>query len=65
MPHTLKSNTSSKRIPVNEAWEVKYWAETLGCSEAELIPAVKALFNKSSTGKTSNDSMGDLKRRSR
>ncbi len=65
MPHTLKSNTSSKRIPANEAWEVKYWAETLGCSEAELIPAVKAMFQKSLAGKSGNGNTGNNKMKSR
>lgn len=31
------------RINVNEAWEVQYWTKTLGCTEAELRAAVRAV----------------------
>jgi len=31
------------RINVNESWEVRWWTKQLGCTEAKLREAVKAV----------------------
>lgn len=36
-----KSTSGVRRIATNLAQEIKYWAEMLGCTEAEVMPAVK------------------------
>lgn len=33
----------SSRVNVNEDYEVRYWTQRLGCSEAQLHAAVKAV----------------------
>lgn len=35
----------SSKISLSEDWEVRYWTEELGCTEAELRAAVKAAGN--------------------
>ena len=44
MPYNLKSVPNAGSITTNEDWEIKYWAQVLGCSVAEVIPAVKAML---------------------
>lgn len=36
-----KGPQDSIRINVNEAWEVRYWCRTFGCTETVLRKAVK------------------------
>jgi hypothetical protein len=31
------------RVNVNESWELKYWCQKFGCTEAKLKEAVKAV----------------------
>ena len=63
MPYNLsKTAPGTARIATNEAWEIKYWAGTLGCSEAEVAPVVKAMLNKPATGKNINGNEGNGKR---
>jgi len=40
--HKRRPQDASK-INVHEDWEVRYWCKALGCSEAELKAAVKAV----------------------
>jgi hypothetical protein len=40
---TKKIPQDSSKVNVNEAWEVKYWCEKFGCTEARLKEAVRAV----------------------
>ncbi len=44
MPYNLKNNPTVESVTINEDWEIKYWAQVLGCSIVEVIPAVKAML---------------------
>lgn len=44
MPYNIKSATNTGNIAVNEDWEIKYWAQMLGCSLVEVTPAVKSML---------------------
>ncbi len=44
MPYNLNLATNAGRITNDEAFEIKYWAQILGCSIVEVIPAVKAML---------------------
>jgi hypothetical protein len=62
MSHYNKTKTKVKSMAKSLAWEIKYWADVLGCSEIEVIPAVKEMLGLSSTKK--NAAVTDhLKRR--
>jgi hypothetical protein len=37
----------ASRINTSEQWEIDYWTETLGVSEADLKEAIKAVGNSS------------------
>jgi hypothetical protein len=65
MPYQTKNQQTNGRIANEENWEIKYWAQMLGCSEAELVPAVKAMFHKPSASKNGMGNQGNLKRKSR
>lgn len=43
MPDNLKRRQPEdpQRINIKQDWEVGYWSEMLGCTQAELIAAVK------------------------
>lgn len=45
MPDDLRKKRpqDSLRINIHEPYEVSYWCNTLGCTEKELIDAVKAV----------------------
>jgi Protein of unknown function (DUF3606). len=40
-----KKPQDASRISLTEAWEVKYWREKFGVTEAQLRAAVKAVGN--------------------
>ena len=44
MPDNIKTSANTAAIAVNEDWEIKYWAQMLGCSQAEVAPAVKSML---------------------
>jgi hypothetical protein len=35
----------SNRVSTGEEWEIQYWTKALGCSEAQLKAAIKAVGN--------------------
>lgn len=37
----IRQPQDPKKINVNQAWEVEYWCDVLGCTESELKAAVK------------------------
>jgi hypothetical protein len=45
MPDNLEKRgpKDSKKINVNESWEVKYWCTKFGCTKTQLLAAVKAV----------------------
>jgi hypothetical protein len=45
MSDDLKNRGPADRakVNVNEAWEVQWWTKSLGCTEAQLKAAVKAV----------------------
>ncbi len=51
MSHYNKTKTKVKNMAKSLAWEIKYWAEALGCSEIEVMPAVKEMLGLSSAKK--------------
>ena len=40
---TKKGPRDASRVNVNEDYEVRYWTQTLGCTESQLRAAVKAV----------------------
>jgi hypothetical protein len=38
-----KRPQDANRVNVNEPWELKYWCDHFGCTEAQLRAAVKAV----------------------
>ena len=54
MTYNLKPAANAGRISASEEWEIKYWAQALGCSIVEVIPAVKAMLK--STHRTRKNS---------
>jgi hypothetical protein len=40
-----KRPQDSSRISTSEKWEIQYWTKALGCSEEQLIAAVKKVGN--------------------
>lgn len=46
----IRQPQDSKRINVNESWEVRYWTQKLGVSEAQLKQAVKAIGHHGGQG---------------
>jgi len=37
---TRRVPEDSKRININQEWEIEYWCKKLGCTRAQLIAAV-------------------------
>ena len=40
---TKKRPQDASRVNVHEEWEVKYWCQKFGCTQAQLVAAVHAV----------------------